>query len=151
MQAAVATAEEAGLEFVTSHEELVACAEEEGALVAASSHDEQYELIANFEELYPFLDVTLVDFSGRESRERFLLEAEAGQVPAYDVLSVPGELYADLLPLVQSYDVLGMAEAGILDILIDMIDEQSRTVVASGSTGGVDSYNENDYTEKEVT
>jgi len=150
MQAAVAAAEDAGLEFITSHEEIVACAEEEGALVAASSHDEQYELIASFEELYPFLEVTLVDFSGSESRERFLLEAEAGQVPAYDVLSVPGEIYADIVPLVQSYDVLGMAEAGILDIPIDMIDEQSRTVVASGSTGGVFSYNENAFTDMEV-
>lgn len=150
MEAAVAEAEGLGLEFITDHEDIVACAREEGALTAASSHDEEYELIASFEEQYPFIDVTLADFSGNEARERFVLEVEAGAVPPYDVLSVPANMRTDLLPLVKSYDVLGMAEAGILDIPIEMIDKQSRTVVASGSTAGVFAYNQNSFADMEL-
>jgi iron(III) transport system substrate-binding protein len=150
MQDAVAQAQELGLEFITSHDDLVACAEEEGAVTAASSHDEDYELIAPFEEQYPFLDVTLADFSGREARERFILEVEAGQFPPYDVVSVPGELYPEISEMVNYYDVLGMAEAGVLDVPIDMIDDVTRSVVASGSTAGIFSYNEDAFTDMEV-
>lgn len=143
IQEAAATAEEHGLEFVTSREELERLAEEQGDLNVIWSLGDEYEAIQSFIDRYPFLEdrVTLHDLSGNEARERMLLEWEGDAISDLDVNYAATEVYPTFAGEMCDWDVLGMAEAGILDIPVEMIDPNNRRAVASGSTAGALAYN----------
>lgn len=143
--AAQAEAEELGLQFATSHELIVERAMEEDHLEviwALAPDDFLDDAVAKFTELYPWLEgnVTVHALDGVEARQRFLLEAQAGALGDYGVGYLSNEVYADTEELCD-WDIYGMAEAGILDIPLEMIDPVNRTVVAAGNSSSVFVYN----------
>ena len=137
--AAAAHAEELGLKFAVSHDEIVERAREEGAVVVQTSAPEFGPFEEGFETSFPFIDLKSVQLSGATT-ERFLLEAETPAPPRYDVAYLAPEAY-DQIAGMTDWDIYGMAEAGILDIPLGMIDPERRTVVSPGNTGVALAYN----------
>jgi ABC-type glycerol-3-phosphate transport system substrate-binding protein len=121
-----------GMLFLTSHDEIVEMAEEAGPLNGYVSSDVAEDIATAFTEATG-IEATLEDFSGTDAYQRFLLEADAGQLQDIDVQQAPPELYTEFRELMAPYDIYGMAEAGILDIPVEMIDPENRNVVAVGS------------------
>ena len=154
IRAAAEAAEAKGLRFVTSREELMKQAEEEASLFGYMqlSTDEQPKILTDmFHDEYPFAeDLELADLSGNQPRSRLQAEIEAGQARDVDIVPVEQEAYAQWLPYVKSWDIYGMAEAGILDIPLEMIDPQSRTVVAFNSSTAAVLYNKDLIAEEDV-
>lgn len=148
VRAAYEEAGELGLQFATSHDELVECAEEEGDVVIQTSTDEFDPIEAAFEEDYPDIDLEWVNLSGA-SRERFLLEVESGTPQRYDAGYPASEVYEDVAELFD-WDLYGMAQAGVLDIPIELIDEERRTVMFAGALGVALVYNSELVDESEL-
>lgn len=149
---AQAEAEELGLRFATSKEEIMEGAREEGELLAIWSigaDEDAYEMMSPFEQTYDFLDVTLDELDGVEARERFLLEAEAGAIDGYGIHYAATEVYDQMADMCD-WDIYGMAEAGILDIPLEMIDPDNRKVVAAGSTAAVFAYNVESFADRDL-
>jgi ABC-type Fe3+ transport system substrate-binding protein len=125
-------AQELGMIFLTSHDEIVQKAKEGPALNGYVSSDVA-EKIAEAFTAKTGIPATLADFSGTDAYQRFLLEADSGSLQDVDVQQAPPEEYEAFRALMAPYDILGMAQAGILDIPSEMIDPQNRNVVAVGS------------------
>jgi ABC-type glycerol-3-phosphate transport system substrate-binding protein len=130
--AAAEAAADKGMLFLTSHDEIVEMAKEAGPLNGYVSSDVAEDIAAAFTEATG-VEATLEDFSGTDAYQRFLLEADAGQLQDIDIQQAPPELYTEFRELMAPYDIYGMAEAGILDIPVEMIDPENRNVVAVGS------------------
>lgn len=140
--AAAAAAEAAGLQFITSREELLARAEAEGTLnvIWALAPGDLDEFIADFESDYPQVQVgELAGLETVEARQRIMLELSANAVSDYGVLYVGAEVYNDMLDYCD-WDLYGMAETGIIDIPVGMIDHNTRKVMAAGSSPGAFMY-----------
>lgn len=148
VQDAAVQAEERDLLFMPDHDEIVACAEEEGEVVITTSSDEYQPIQEAFEAEYPFLSSEFVVLSGAAT-ERFLLEVESGAAPNYDVGYPAPEAYTEITEMM-GYDLAGMAEAGILDIPVDTIDQDFYTVASAGSSGVALAYNKALVSEDEL-
>ena len=133
-----------GYIFETSHNEIVAKAKKEGKLrVITSLEPETYAPFKKaFEKKYPFLDVHIEEITGTDSNQRFLLEMNAGVVDWDSVHAAP-DFYSKYLPHFKKFDILGMAEHGVLGIPRQMIDAKNRNVVVLVSYMGVVTYNKN--------
>jgi ABC-type Fe3+ transport system substrate-binding protein len=130
--AAAAAAEELGMIFFTSRDEIVELANENGPLTAFISSDQADMAAANFSE-DTGIEASVEDFSGTDAYTRWLLEAESGALSGLDIQQNPPEVYSEFAEFSMPYDILGMAEAGILDIPVEMIDPERRNLVAVGS------------------
>ena len=152
---AAKAAQAKGLRFTGGHDDIVAKAEKEGPLTVIWSLGADYEahkeILDSFYEEYPFMKgrLTVENLDGVEARQRFMLEAEAGALKDYGVLYAATEVYSESADMCD-WDIYGMAEAGILDIPLKMIDPNRRTVVASGSTAGILAYNKDKVTEADL-
>lgn len=150
---AAAKAEELGLRFATSREEIMAGAEAEGALDAIWSlgtEDAAADYLDLFSESEPSVEIgEITGMSSTEERQRFLLELEAGAPPGVGYLYLATEVYSELASLCD-WDIYGMAEAGILDIPLEVIDPVERTIVSSGSAPGVFAYNIDAFADREL-
>jgi ABC-type Fe3+ transport system substrate-binding protein len=133
---------------MTSREDILACAEEEGSVVVQTSTAEFEAFEELFETDYPFIDMEWAELSGAAT-ERLLLELESGAAGRYDVGYPAPEAYGDIAQHM-NWDILGMAEAGILDIPVEVIDADSRTVLAAGHTGIAFAYNSELIDESEL-
>jgi hypothetical protein len=128
-------AEARGYLFVASHEEIVAGAKKEGRLRALSNLDRAAikAMSEAFKKKYPFIDVHAEEIGGTEAFQRLLLEIKSGPTRNWDANSVSVDSYNEFLPHQKKFDILGMAEHGVINIPTTMIDPIHRNIVALSS------------------
>ena len=148
VQEAAKVAAERGLEFMADHDEIVQCAKDEGAVTIQTSSDDFEEFKTAFEAEYPEITADFVVLSGA-ARERFLLEAESGAGPNYDVGYPAPEVYTEVVEML-GYDLQGMAESGVLDIPVETIDPNNHSVASAGASGVALAYNRDLISEDEL-
>jgi ABC-type glycerol-3-phosphate transport system substrate-binding protein len=124
-------AEGKGYVFLTSHDEIVARAKKEGKLSVFSSQEPPtIKAIASaFKQKYPFIDVQAQELIGMENYQRALTEMKAG-FAKWDVNYLAADYYPEYLPYQKKFDILGMAEQGVLRMEPKLIDPVNRHVVA---------------------
>jgi ABC-type Fe3+ transport system substrate-binding protein len=136
-------AESAGYTFVASRDDIVAAANKEGRLrVLASQDSALLKVIADqFRKKYPLIDVSAEEVAGGENFQRMLQEMKAGLAKDWDVNFMHWPLYPEYLPYQKKFDILGMAEHGVLRMNARMVDPVHRNVVALQSNVQVTAYN----------
>jgi hypothetical protein len=72
----------------------------------------------------------MVEITGQDANERFFLELKTGIVKDFDVVQLAPERYPDYLPYAKKFDILGMAEQGMLNIEPKMVDPKYHTIVS---------------------
>lgn len=147
--AAAAKAKDLGLQFATSHDDIVAQCKNEGTLHIQASTNSKDAVAPAFEKAFPYIETTWTDISGAPARERFLLEVEGKVTDPVDVAYVAPESYDEFAKMTD-WDLYGMAESGILDIPLGMINPQRRTVATYASTGAAVAYNKDLVDESEL-
>lgn len=151
IQAAAKKSEGLGLDFIATHKDIVRCAKKIGGTMAVQSADTDPSLyIKAFNEKYPGIKVKADNFDDADSRQRFMISVDSGAPTTYDVGYAPPESYKQFADLMKSFDVYGMAEAGVLDIPIKMVDPKERTIVATASTVISYAYNPELIDESEI-
>jgi len=137
------SAEAKGYSFVASHDEVVANAKKEGKLKVLASLDAESlkALSAAFHKKYPFINADVQEIAGQEVYLRMIQEMKAGLATNWDVNYVAFDLYDDYLPFQKKFDLLGMAERGVLQIPVKMIDPIHRHVVVVAADIQVVAYN----------
>jgi ABC-type Fe3+ transport system substrate-binding protein len=145
-------AEAKGYIFETSHQEIVAKAKKEGRVKALTGLDPETFLymIESFKKKYPFLEVEMVEITGPDAAQRFVMELRAGTPHEWDTGNVSTEFYPDYAPFAKKFDILGMAEQGVLAISPKMIDPRDRNIVSLTSGVSVPVYNKKLISEDKV-
>jgi ABC-type glycerol-3-phosphate transport system substrate-binding protein len=129
-------AESKGYVFFTSREEIISKAKKEGKVRALTGAGLELSLPPTteaFKKKYPFIDLQAQYVGGTDASQRFLLEVKAGAVKDWDIARAATDAYGEWLPHLWKVDLLGMAEQGVLDIPLQMIDPKNRNVVALAS------------------
>ena len=132
-----------GYLFVTSHDEIVAKAKQEGRLrVIVSTDGKILKLLTGaFKKKYPFIDIRSEEVRGNEVFLRMIQEMKAGLTKGQDVNDLAYDYYNEYHPYQKKFDILGMAEQKIVQIPVHMVDPINRNVVAMGSGIQVVAYN----------
>ena len=141
--AAKKDAESKGYTFITSHDEIVAKAKKEGKVrVLSSLESESYKpMVETFKRKYPFIDARMDEISGTEAYQRFLLELKAGTVKDFDTSEASSDFYNDSAAHSMKFDILGMAQQGVLAINPKMVDPNYRDLVSVATTVCAIAYN----------
>ena len=134
-------AEAKGYIFLTSHNEIIAEAKKEGKLRVLSGLDSMKSMREAFVKRYPFIDVYVEEITGTDAGQRFVMEVKTNAVRDWDVIHVTSDFYNEFPPYLRKFDLLGMAQQGILNIPVGMVDPRNRTVVALTSSVTVVAYN----------
>jgi iron(III) transport system substrate-binding protein len=136
-------AEAKGYTFLTSHEEILARAKKEGRLRVLSSQDPEAikAMSAAFKKKYPFIDSRIEEIGGMENYQRILQEMKAGLAKTWDANYLAFDFYSEFVPFQKKFDILGMAEQGVLQISPKLVDPVNRHVVAVQSNMQVIAYN----------
>jgi hypothetical protein len=92
---------------------------------------------------YPFIDTLVEEITGPDAQQRLLLELKAGTVKDWDVVAATPDMYNEFVPERKRFDILGMAQQGVLGINSRMVDPENRGVVALGSNLCSIAYNKN--------
>jgi hypothetical protein len=120
-----------------SRDEVVAKAKKEGKLRVISSLDRRTlkPMTESFSKRYPFIDIRMQEIGGTDGYQRFLLELKAGTVKDFDTSEASSEFYVENAAHAMKFDILGMAQKGVLRINPKMVDPDYRNVVsvATGS------------------
>ena len=135
LQKAKKEAEAQGLIFIASRDEIIARAKKEGKVAVGSTLEpETYKpMVESFKKKYPFLDAKMEELSGSIYGEKFLTELAAGKPPDWDIVHAPEDFYARFVENAMKFDLLGMAQSGVLAINPKMVSPEHRTVMAVGS------------------
>jgi ABC-type Fe3+ transport system substrate-binding protein len=135
-------AEARGYVFITSHDDIVASAKAEGKLRVFNGQDPttMKAMVQAFRKKYPFIDVRTEQIVG-EDPQRMLLELQGGLTREWDVNLLAWDFYPEYLVHQKKFDILGMAEQGVLRIPTKMVDPVHRHVVALESNMQVLAYN----------
>jgi ABC-type Fe3+ transport system substrate-binding protein len=135
-------AEGKGYVFFANREEIVTQAKKERRVhVLSAAQDSSLKAIAEaFKKKYPFIDVRWEEVSGTEVYQRMLQEMKAG-VAKWDVNYSAPDYYSDYLPHQKKFDLLGMAQHGVLRMVPEMVDPINRHIVAIQSNAQVAVYN----------
>ena len=143
LQKAKKEAEARGLIFLASRDEIVAKAKKEGKVGVGSTLEvETYKpMVESFKKKYPFIDAKMEELSGSVYGEKFLTELAAGKPPDWDIVHAPEDFYARFVENAMKFDLLGMAQSGVLAINPKMVNPEYRTVMAVGSGICAMSYN----------
>jgi hypothetical protein len=138
-------AEKKGYTFIAAHDEIVTRAKSERSLRALTSlpPDAIKAMREAFKTKYPFIDVYVQEIDGNEAAQRLLLELKTGRAGDWDANAVQNAFYAEYPPYQKKFDLLGMAEQGVLRIPPAMIDPVHRNIVAIASNIQVVAYNKN--------
>jgi len=138
-------AEAKGFIFETSHDAIVANAKKEGTVKVLSGLDPSVyaPMMASFKKKYPFLKIDMVEITGPDSAHRFIMELKSGAKNDFDSSHASTEFYPEYIPFAKKFDLLGMAENGVLSIPPKMIDPKHRALAALGSALSVVAYNKN--------
>ena len=139
--ASASSADIGAIADLTSHDELVAMAEEEGQLKVSTSFTEEaiVKVEEEFEAAYPGIDLDISEQSGDDDK-RILLEMQA-ESSDIDVLHLSAESYHEYLPYVADIDLMQLVEDGVLDMPAEMINPKEPGTMAAGSGLGAFSYN----------
>ena len=152
LQKAKQDAEAKGFIFETSHDEIVAKARKEGKLrVVTSLEMESLKPVSDaFRKKYPFIDVRAEEIAGTDTYQRMLLEMKAGTASGWDVNYLTTDYYDDYFPYQKKFDVLGMAQQGVLQMALGMIDPVNRNIVSYSTNTQVVAYNKKLIAENKV-
>ncbi|MBI2989301.1 MAG: ABC transporter substrate-binding protein [Deltaproteobacteria bacterium] len=74
------------------------------------------------------------EVSGSEAQQRLLLELKAGAATNWDAAEASEDWYNEYPPYLKKFDILGMAEQGVLAIDPRMVDPNNRNIVFMSST-----------------
>jgi ABC-type Fe3+ transport system substrate-binding protein len=145
-------AEAKGYLFAVSREEIVANAKKEGKLRVFSSFDavSLKVLSATFKKKYPFIDARVEEINGTEVYTRMLQEMKAGLAKTWDVNYVAFDYYTEYLPHQKKFDILGMAQHGVVQIPTPMIDPVNRHVVVVASDLQVVEFNKKNLPREKI-
>jgi ABC-type Fe3+ transport system substrate-binding protein len=145
-------AEAKGFIFETSHDEIVAKAKKEArARILTSLEAELNRPVAEaFKKKYPFIELRVEEISGTDTYQRMLLEMKAGTASGWDVNYMTTDYYHEYFPHQKKFDILGMAQQGILKIPTAMIDPVNRNVVSYTTMTQVVAFNKNLIPEEKV-
>ena len=121
---------------IASHDEIVAKAKKEGKLRAISSLDAGTfkPMMQSFSKKYPFIEIRMEEIGGPEALQRFLLELKAGTVKDFDTSEASSEFYIENAAHAMKFDILGMAQKGVIRINPKMVDPEHRNIVSVAST-----------------
>jgi iron(III) transport system substrate-binding protein len=124
-----------GFTFAASQEEIVANAKKEGKLRVMGSLGAQTLKPLNeaFRKKFSFIDAQAQEIAGTENYVRMIQEMKAGMAKSWDVNYVAFDMYPEYLPFQKKFDILGMAQQGVLQIPQKMIDPVNRHVVVVAS------------------
>jgi ABC-type Fe3+ transport system substrate-binding protein len=141
-----------GYAFELSHHDIVSKAKREGRLrVMTSLEDDKLKPVAEaFRKKYPFIELRAEEISGTDTYQRMLLEMKAGAARGWDINFIAGDFYDEYLPHQKRFDILGMAQQGILQIPVEMIDPVNRNIVAYTTNTMVVAYNKNLLSDEKV-
>jgi ABC-type Fe3+ transport system substrate-binding protein len=137
-------AESKGYTFLASKDEITAKAKQEGKLEALTflEGEARKAMISAFRKKYPFIqDVTAESIGGTDEYQRFILEMKAGRAKRWDTVHISNQVYAEYPPYLKKFDILGMAEHGVLNIPPQVVDSNNRNIVAKGTQVAVGAYN----------
>src|SRR5436309_3617169 len=145
-------AETRGYIFELSHNDIVSKAKREGRLrVMSSLEGDMLKPVAEaFRKKYPFIELRAEEISGTDTYQRMLLEMNAGAARGWDINFIAGDFYDEYLPHQKRFDILGMAQQGILQIPVGMIDPVNRNIVAYTTNTMVVTYNKNLLSDEKV-
>ncbi len=132
-------AEAKGFIFETSRDAIVAKAKQEGAVKVLSGLDPSIysSIMEGFKKKYPFLKIEILEITGPDSAQRFIMELKSGSRNDFDVSHASTEFYPEYIPFAKKFDLLGMAQTGVLRIPPKMIDPKPG-LPARGPWFGVD-------------
>jgi ABC-type Fe3+ transport system substrate-binding protein len=135
-------AEAKGYVFLQSHDEIVKLAKQEARVDGIVSLDPETfgPLTQAFRRRYPFLDVRLREVTGTEATQRFLLEVQSGMAQA-DFTYISEDFYKGFIARGKKFDILGMAEHGVLSMPLKMIDPLSRKAISAATIFAVVAFN----------
>jgi ABC-type Fe3+ transport system substrate-binding protein len=135
-------AEAKGYVFLSSHDEIVKLAKQEARVDGIVSLDPETfgPLTKAFKARYPFLDLRLREVTGTEATQRFLLEVQSGTAQA-DFTYISEDFYKGFIARGKKFDILGMAEHGVLSIPLKIIDPLSRKAVSAATIFAVLAFN----------
>jgi ABC-type Fe3+ transport system substrate-binding protein len=135
-------AEAKGYIFLANHDEIVERAKKEGKLrVLSSQQPVTIKAVVNgLRKKYPFIDVNAEEVAGVQVYQRMLQEMKSG-LASSDVNYLGWDSYSEYLPHLKRFDILGMAEHGVLRLPPRMADPVHRHVVALQSNMQVVGYN----------
>lgn len=152
LQKAKQDAEAKGFVFETSRDEIVAKARKEGKLrVLTSLEMESLKPVSDaFRKKYPFIDLRAEEIAGTDTYQRMLLEMKSGTASGWDVNYLTTDFYDDYFPHQKKFDILGMAQQGVLQIPVAMIDPVNRNIVCYGTNTQVVAYNKKLISEDKV-
>ena len=125
---------------------LVAKAKKEGAVKVLSGLDPSSypSMMESFKKKYPFLKIDMSEITGPDSAQRFIMELKSGSRNDFDTAHASTEFYQEYLPFAKKFDLLGMAESGVLRIPPKMIDPKHRAIPALGRLGFAPAPGENE-------
>ena len=128
-------AEAKGYIFAASHEEIIAQAKKEGKLRVMGSLGAQTLKPLNeaFRKKYPFIDSQAQEIAGTDNYVRMIQEMKAGMAKSWDVNYVAFDMYPEYLPYQKKFDILGMAQQGVVQIPHKMVDPVNRHIVVVAS------------------
>jgi iron(III) transport system substrate-binding protein len=121
---------------IGSHSEIVAQAKKEGKLNVISSLDANTfkPMMQSFAKKYPFIELRMQEIGGPEALQRFLLELKAGTVKDFDTSEASTEFFLEFAAHAMKIDIQALAQKGILGFNPNMVDPESRAVVAVASS-----------------
>ena len=127
-------AEAKGYLFSSSRDEIVKLAKQEARVDGIVSLDPETfgPLTKAFRTRYPFLDLKLLEITGTEATQRFLLEVQSGTAQA-DFTYISEDFYKGFITRGKKFDILGMAEQGVLSLPVKMIDPLSRKAISAAT------------------
>lgn len=136
-------AEAKGYIFLTSKDEILAKAKEEGKLEALTflEGNARKTMIEAFRKKYPFVQVVAENIGGTDEYQRFILEMKAGRARRWDTVHISNQVYSEYPPFLKKFDILGMAEHGVLNIPPKIVDSNNRNIVSKGTQVAVAAYN----------
>ena len=143
LQKAKQEAEAKGFILETSRDEIIAKARKEGKLrVLTSLEIESLKPVSEaFRKKYPFIDLRAEEIAGTDTYQRMLLEMKSGTASGWDVNYLTTDYYDDYFPYQKKFDVLGMAQQGVLQIPLAMIDPVNRNIVSYTTNTQIVAYN----------
>jgi iron(III) transport system substrate-binding protein len=136
-------AEAKGYTFITSRDEIIAKAKKEGRVRVLSSLDPDSfkPMMDSFRKKYPSIEIRIDDLTGTEGYQRFLLELNAGTVKDFDTAEAGSDFYNESAAHALKFDILGMAQHGVLTINPKMVDPNYRNFVTVATTACAIAYN----------
>ena len=145
-------AEAKGYTFITNRDDILAKAKKEGRVRVLSSLDPDSfkPMMESFKKKYPSIDIRIDDLTGTEGFQRFLLELKAGTARDFDTAEAGSDFYNESATHAFKFDILGMAQHGVLTINPKMVDPNYRNMVSVATTACAIAYNKDRLSAEKV-